>query len=194
MISVIIATNESEQLLLPTLAALVPGAMAGIVREVIVADAGSRDGTAAVADVAGCHCVVTPGPLGTRLTAAAASARAPWLLFLRPGSVPDVTWVQETNRFVLDAEHMGRANAQAAVFRRVPGGNPRPVIAEALVLMAAALGARPRPEQGLLISKAHYEAIGGHRADSADAETDLLRRLGRRRIVLLRGSVTTADG
>ena len=61
MISVIIATNESEQLLVPTLAALVPGAMAGIVREVIVADAGSRDGTAAVADVAGCRCVVTPG-------------------------------------------------------------------------------------------------------------------------------------
>jgi hypothetical protein len=137
--------------------------------------------------------VVTPGPLGTRLKAAAASARAPWLMFLRPGSVPDVTWVQETNRFVLDAERMGRADAQAAVLRRAPaGGHPRPVIVEALALMAAALGARPRPEQGLLISNAHYEAIGGHGADSADAETDLLRRLGRRRIVLLRSSVTTA--
>jgi hypothetical protein len=193
MISVIIATNESEQLLLPTLAALVPGAMAGIVREVIVADAGSRDGTAAVADVAGCVWMLMPGPLGARLTAAAASARAPWLLFLRPGSVPDVTWVHETSRFVLDAERSGRANTQAAVWRYAPaGGNPRPILAEALALMAAALGARPRPEQGLLISKAHYEAIGGHRADNADAETDLLRRLGRRRIVLLRSSVTAA--
>ena len=76
MISVIIATNESERPLLPTLAALVPGAMAGIVSDVIVADAGSHDGTAAVADVAGCRFMVMPGPLGTRLSAAAASARA----------------------------------------------------------------------------------------------------------------------
>ena len=114
-------------------------------------------------------------------------------MFLRPGSVPDVTWVHETSRFVLDAERTGRANAQAAVLRRAPaGGNPRPAIAEAFALIAAALGARPRPDQGLLISKAHYEAIGGHRADSTDAETDLLRRLGRRRIVLLRSSVTAA--
>jgi glycosyltransferase involved in cell wall biosynthesis len=192
MISVIIATNESEQLLVPTLAALVPGAMAGLVREVIVADAGSRDGTAAVADVAGCLYVVTPGPLGARLKAAALSARAPWLMFLRPGSVPDVTWVHETNRFILDAERMGPANAQAAVLRYAPAGNPRSTIAEALALITSALGARPRPEQGLLISKAHYETIGGHRADSSDAEMNLLRRLGRRRVVLLRTSVTPA--
>jgi hypothetical protein len=193
MLSVIIATNESEQSLVPTLAALVPGAMAGIVREVIVADAGSGDGTAVVADLAGCLFVVTPGPLGARLKAAAASARAPWLLFLRPGSVPDVTWVQETSRFILDAERTRRANAQAAVLRYAPAGNPRSAIAEAFALIAAALGARPRPEQGLLISKAHYETIGGHRADSTDCETDLLRRLGRRRLVLLRSSATAVQ-
>lgn len=191
MISVIIATNESEQPLLATLAALVPGAMAGIVSDVIVADAGSRDGTAAVADVAGCRFMVTPGPLGTRLSAAAGSARASWLLFMRPGSVPDVTWVQEASRFVLDA---GRGDLHAAVFRRAPaGGERRSALIEALALMTAAVGARPRPAQGLLISKMHYEALGGHRADSSDTETDLLRRLGRRQIVLLRSSVTTAS-
>ena len=42
MLSVIIATDESERVLVPTLSALVPGATAGIVREVIIADAGSR--------------------------------------------------------------------------------------------------------------------------------------------------------
>ncbi len=64
MISVVIATHESERLLVPTLAALVPGALAGVVREVIVADAGSRDDTAKVADVAGCRFMVTPGSHG----------------------------------------------------------------------------------------------------------------------------------
>jgi hypothetical protein len=191
MISVIIATNESERPLLPTLAALVPGAMAGIVSDVIVADAGSHDGTAAVADVAGCRFMVMPGPLGTRLSAAAASARAPWLLFMRPGSVPDVTRVAETSRFVLDAGRGG--GSHAAVFRRAPAsGERRSALIEALALMTAALGARPHPSQGLLISKMHYDVLGGHRADSSHTETDLLRHLGRRRIVLLRSSVTTA--
>ncbi len=66
MISVVIPTHESERLLVPTLAALVPGALAGVVREVIVADAGSRDDTAKVADVAGCRFETVPGPLGAR--------------------------------------------------------------------------------------------------------------------------------
>ena len=43
MISVVIGTRDSEVLLASTLAALVPGAVAGLVREVIVADSGSTD-------------------------------------------------------------------------------------------------------------------------------------------------------
>ena len=54
MLSVVIATQDSERALLPTLAALVAGAAAGLVREVIVADASSRDATVAIADEAGC--------------------------------------------------------------------------------------------------------------------------------------------
>ena len=55
MFSIIIPTHDSERALVPTLAALVPGATAGIVREVIVADGGSRDETEQVADIAGCR-------------------------------------------------------------------------------------------------------------------------------------------
>ena len=43
MLSVIIATLDSERSLVRTLAALVPGATAGLITEVVVADAGSRD-------------------------------------------------------------------------------------------------------------------------------------------------------
>ena len=96
MISVIITTHESERTLVPMLAALVPGVVAGIVREVIVADAGSRDETEKVADVAGCRFIVMPGPLGARLKAAAEAARAPWLMFLRTGTVPNSGWIDET--------------------------------------------------------------------------------------------------
>jgi len=57
MLSVVIATHESERALLPTLSALVAGAAAGLVREVIVADAGSRDATVAIADGRGLPCI-----------------------------------------------------------------------------------------------------------------------------------------
>ena len=183
MISVVIATHESERALVHTLAALVPGALAGVVRDVIVADAGSRDDTDKVADLAGCHFMVTPGPLGARLTTAAAAARGAWLWFLQPGSVPDVGWIEAADRFIRQGERTGAPNS-AAVFDQRRGGN-QSGLAQVWSLTAAALGARPKPSQGLLIAKSFYHALGGHDAASADAETDLLRRLGRRRLVVL---------
>ena len=60
-----------------------------------------------------------------------------------------------------------------------------PALIEALTLLRLALGGRPKPQQGLIIARHLYDALGGHR-DHADPEADLLRRLGRR-IVVLRG-------
>ena len=54
MLSVVIPTENSEEGLARTLASLVPAAAEGIVREVVVVDAGSTDGTRVVADAAGC--------------------------------------------------------------------------------------------------------------------------------------------
>jgi glycosyltransferase involved in cell wall biosynthesis len=179
MLSVIIATLDSERALLPTLAALVPGATAGLISEVLVADGGSVDDTATVADVAGCKFIVVAGPLGGRLKAAAAAARAPWLLFLRPGTILDTPWIGEAARFV---EHPP-AGARAAVFRL--GAPAQPPLRQAWWLLTTALGGRSRPERGLIISKQFYEEIGGHSERAADPEADLLRRIGRRRIVTL---------
>src|SRR4051812_7251770 len=180
MLSVIIATRESERELVRTLAVLVPGAAAGLVREVIVADSGSRDATTDVADLAGCHVLVGAGSAGMRLKAAAATARASWLMFLRPGVVMDTTWIDDAARFIEEEAEGSRA----AVFR--PTRNTmQPVLIEILALLRGALRARPDPAQGLLIAKGLYDSLGGHR-DGADAEHDMLRRLGRRRIATLR--------
>ena len=182
MLSVVIATHNSERALLPTLAALVQGAAAGMVREVIVADAGSRDATAVIADGAGCRLLVSAQGRGARLKAAADAARASWLLFLRPGVVLDATWVDETRRFVEEAELRGYAGTHAAVFR---ASALRPGLLEALALLGTALGAKPDASQGLVIAKARYAALGGHR-DVEEPERDLRRRLHRRHLVLLR--------
>ncbi len=190
MLSVIITTLDSERALLPTLAALVPGAMAGVVSEVLVADGGSQDDTVAVAEVAGCNFLVVEGALARRLNVAAATARARWLLFLRPGTVLDASWTTDARRFVEQPSRDGNA----AVFRRgAPPSLPSPAggggigwgLRDALSLLAAALGGRPRPQQGLLISKPFHAGLGGHSETVADPETDLIRRIGRRRIVTL---------
>jgi glycosyltransferase involved in cell wall biosynthesis len=185
MLSVVIATQDSERALLPTLAALVAGAAAGLVREVIVADAGSRDATLAIADATGCRVLASTQARGARLRAAAATARASWLLFLRPGFVLEGGWVDETRRFIDDAELRKDASTYA-VFRAGPF---RPTVLEAWGLLRAALGAGPNASQGLVIPRPLYDVLGGHR-DVEEPERDLLRRLGRRRLVRLRSGAT----
>ena len=192
MISVVIPTDESERLLAHTLAALVPGALDGVLREVIVADAGSKDATAKVADVAGCRFLVVPGERGARLSAAAATARADWLWFVQPGSIPGSTWIEELGRFIRECEFASDTQGHAAVFRARPG-HGRSQLSEALALIGAALGARPKPSQGLLIAKPLYQSMGGHSTKAADPETDLLRRLGRKRIATLDCGMTSGS-
>ena len=184
MISVVIATHESERSLVPTLAALVPGATAGLLGEVVVADAGSRDATAEVADVAGCRFVASSGPLGARLKAVAVSTRAPWLMFLRAGTVLEPGWVGIVDRFIEKADLL-EGSARAAIFR--PPGIAdlmHPGLAEVLAMLRVAFGGGLKPEQGLLIARSLYNDLGGHQPND-NADVALLRRIGRRRIAML---------
>jgi glycosyltransferase involved in cell wall biosynthesis len=179
MLSVIIATNDSERALVATLAALVPGAAAGVVREVIVADGGSHDATEQVADIAGCRFLSSDQPLGARLKAAAAIARGEWLMFLRPGMVPGPSWIDETIAFGQRPFH----RVQAAVFASEHG-----------IFAAFRRGIfLPAPDQGLTLRKSFYDELGGHRADAADPETDLLRRIGRSRLITLRTTIARSN-
>ena len=181
MLTVILATHESERVLVQTLAPLVSGATAGLITEVIVADAGSTDATAEVADLAGCRFVTADAAVGARLRRAATEARAPWLLFLRPGTVPEPGWTEAVESFI----GSGRDTAQAAVFRLRADEFAEPGLAAALrALRAALFGTFPDPAQGLLIARRLYDSLGGHAAGN-DAEAALLKRLGRRRIALL---------
>ncbi len=188
MLSAIIATHESERALVPTLSALVPAVAAGLLREVIVADAASFDATAEVAEVAGCRFMSSAEPLGVRLSAGAMATRTPWLMFLRAGTVPEPGWIPAAESFMMAADMAD--TPRAAVFRS-PGVADlmRPGLSEVLTLLRLALGGVPRPEQGLLISRRLYEALGGHTA-TANADVALLRKLGRRRITMLASGAT----
>ncbi len=180
MFSVIIATHDAERALVPTLAALVPGATAGIVREVIIADGGSRDKTEQVADIAGCRFLLSEEPLGARLRAAAGIARGEWLMFLRPGIVPGSNWIDETIAFVQQATDQPRAAVFAAEINGL------------LTRLSRIVSPLPHPEQGLILRKSFYDELGGHQPSANDPEADLLRRIGRSRLITLRATVTHA--
>src|SRR5262249_42255899 len=136
--------------------------------------------------MAGCEIITSHASLAARLREASRKARASWIMFLRPGVVLDATWVDEVERFVQRAEAVGIIDAPAAAFRAVAAhGLTRPLLAEAWSSLRLALGGNIAPEQGLIIPKVLYERIGRHR-DVKDPEGDLLSRLGRRRIALLR--------
>jgi glycosyltransferase involved in cell wall biosynthesis len=190
MLSVVIPTLNSERVLVPTLAMLVPGAMSGLVREVIIADAGSNDETLAVADVAGCTVLSSSEALAVRLRAAAAAARGPWLMFLRAGAVLDTTWIDETTHFIEESE---QSDGSAAVFRRAVSARASyPALREILGLLIFSVFGRTSPDQGLVISRRLYDELGGHRDAANDPEADLLARLGRRRVLMLRSGMRNA--
>ena len=100
MLSVIIPTEGLEQPAVATLAALVPGAAAGLIREVVLVDRSTSGVIERVADVAGCRFLAFEGTRAAALAAGARQARSPWLMFLHAGAVLDSGWIDETAQFI----------------------------------------------------------------------------------------------
>jgi glycosyltransferase involved in cell wall biosynthesis len=84
VISVVIPTLNDEAVLGRALAPLVPAAVEGLVREVIIADGGSTDSTLDIADDAGCRILAGQPQPEERLRAAARKATCDWLMLMRP--------------------------------------------------------------------------------------------------------------
>jgi glycosyltransferase involved in cell wall biosynthesis len=193
VITVIIPTLNSEHALVPTLSALVSGSVAGLVREVIVADGGSRDETENVADVAGCHFLKGPHDPGARLRAAAHQARGSWLLFLDPAGIVQEGWLREVRAFIETMERSGLAEKRAATFRLgYQGFGLTPRLAEAAAAARLVVIGRPRPQQGLLIARRFYDHLGGH-GDGKKAEERLFARIGRRKLITLRTRIVLPE-
>lgn len=192
MISVVIPTLNAEATLAPALAALVPAAVEGIVREVIVADAGSTDQTLRIADGCGADVMHAKGGRGAQLAAGAARAKFPWLLFLHADSVLETGWEHDAAKFMerVDGERLPPTAAAFGYALDDMGAAPR--ILEAMVRMRCAALKLPYGDQGLLIPRTLYQEIGGYRPMPLMEDVDIVRRLGRRRIAMLRTRAVTS--
>jgi len=189
MLSVIIPTDGVERTVVATLAALVPGAAAGIIREVLLVERTNSDVMERVADVAGCRFLRFQGTRAAALAAGARQARSPWLMFLHPGAVLDAGWIEETTQFVQMVAAGGKDRAGIFRYARSPYSDPG--LRGGLKFVARMI-AGPTAEQGLLIARDHYERLGGYRPDALRAEARLLRRLGRSSRTMLRSRITVA--
>src|SRR6478735_5414256 len=187
MLSVIIPTDGVEQTAVATLAALVPGAAAGLIKEVLLVD-GTRNGVIErVADVAGCRFIGFEGSTsGAALAAGALRARSPWLMFLHAGAVLDSGWIEETTQLIQSVSNSDRPRAGVFRYARSPYADAR--LRDGLKFVARMITG-PSAEQGLLIARDHYERLGGYRPDSRRSETRLLRQLGRSSRTQLRSRI-----
>ena len=185
-LSIVMPTLEAAQALPDTLACLVEGLSAGLVRELVISDGGSSDATLAIAEAAGAVVVEGPRGRGGQLRRGAEAASGAWLLFLHADTHLPADWPD------LVAGHIA-GSGDAACFRlgfRAAGAMPRVVAGWANLRSRAGL---PYGDQGLLISRALYDSVGGY-TDIPLMEDVAIARALRGRITLLDGrAMTGAD-
>jgi len=182
MLSVVIPTLDAESTLPATLAVL------GGADEVIVVDGGSADATAAVARTSGATVLSVAPSRGRQLGAGAKSARGDWLLFLHADTVPEANWRAAVGAFMASPANVGRA----AVFRfALDDAGWRARWLERAVAWRGRLGL-PYGDQGLVISRAFYDRIGGFRPLPLMEDVDLVRRIGRANLVTLPARAVTS--
>ena len=187
-LSVVIPTLQAGGHLGRALEALIPAREAGFVAEVVVADGGSSDNTVALAQDWGARVIRVPLGRGGQLAEGAAAASGEWLLFLHADTVLARGWERAAAAFIASGEA-----AKAAVFRfAIADEAPAARRLERLVAWRCRALGLPYGDQGLLIGREFYDRLGGFRPLELMEDVDIVRRIGRGRLVMLEAPAVTS--
>jgi rSAM/selenodomain-associated transferase 2 len=175
-LSVVIPTLNAAATLSATLASL-DGA-----NEVIVSDGGSIDGTCDIAIRFGAKVITSLSGRGRQLAAGAEQAHGEWLLFLHADTTLEQGWKRAVDEYIAVPANQCRA----AAFRfALDDGSAAARRLERMVAWRAETLALPYGDQGLLIKRDFYRSLGGFRELPLMEDVDLVRRIGRHRLVTL---------
>ena len=155
-ISIVIPTLNAAADLPAALGALGDGLKAGLIKELIITDGGSTDKTHQIAEEAGAVWVTGAAGRGTQLAKGIEAARGEWLLIVHADTILGENWANAALNYI--ANSPGKAGYFKLRFR-ANGWMPR------LVAHWANLRSRwfrlPYGDQGLLLSRELYDAVGG---------------------------------
>jgi hypothetical protein len=170
MISVLMECGHDEAALAVTLSSLVPGAVEGLIGDVVLVDLAMTQATHQVADAAGCRVM----PSAPNLSAAVKGLRGTWVLMLEAGARPQGNWIDTC------AAHMALSD-DAARFRALPPAHPW--------WKRLRLPGRPVPllHAGLLMPRSRALAAASSAATLAE-----LARAAPRRVVRLDAAIVPA--
>ena len=187
-VSVIIPVKNAADRLGPCLGALGEALFEGLIAEVILVDGGSTDEIGEVADAVGARLIQASQGRGPQLAAGAKAAKGNWYLFMHADSVLESGWA------AVVGNHISKHSDKAAFFRLrfdVSHGASRAVAAWAN-WRARWLGL-PFGDQGLLVSRALYNKVGGYPEIELMEDVALSRRLSGRMRLLDAEVVTSAE-
>lgn len=165
-ISIIIPTLNAAETLPECLQALVEGLEAGLISELVVVDGGSSDQSLRLADAWGAKCLSAPPSRGGQLRKGCAAAKGEWLLVLHADTRLAPGWSRAA------ATHLQTMQAGWFQLRFDQGGR----IVAAWANMRARMGL-PYGDQGLLLPRHVYDAVGGYRDIPLMEDVSLARAL-----------------
>ena len=186
-LSIIIPTLNAAKDLPLCLESLMPGLEDGLIREVIIADGGSADATARIADATGAGIVTGAKGRGAQLAAGAKAARGEWLLFLHADTALSRDWTERVG------EHLDKRPGMAAAFTLKYRSDARAARwLEARANRRARWLGLPYGDQGLLISRELYDEIGGFADVPLMEDVMIVRAIGKPRLVILDAEARTS--
>ena len=154
-LSIVIPVLNAEGELPLALASLMEGLEAGVLRELVVSDGDSSDGSCAMAEAAGAVVVRGSAGRGGQMARGAEAAGGAWLLFLHADTVLSDGWAE------IVAAHIA-SDQRAGYFRlRFRAEGFWPWFVAGWANLRSRLFGLPYGDQGLLISRALYDAVGG---------------------------------